>query len=365
MAISGDNFQTVHQTMCFDIVRLSKGQEKVTVDDVLCAIAPSSAHIKKEDKEAHNLTLIMREILSFTMIHKRNYLAMNRDELTQVLKEEWLSGVNEEKKREIVSEFKLIKSIDVEGVVTLNEKLVAAYDRIIDGKHTELEFGTGSVATKKKERRKRGVEIHVDVAKYGDKYNAILQQYKEILASNPDKAIWNEKYKWDFMEQCKGKSMEDIVMLFCQGKDWNIIGWRTRDDLKRLMNNQKDQLMQGVKNLCGGDGTLSDRCIDFIEFTRGLDHRLDERLISGLLTAQDNNQYTFYLYTVYSNLCDYLDEPRCSTGDCYEHFLRLVEPLETLIEADEDLHKELKLCFGDTTTILSLAQNVIWCLFYV
>ena len=193
MAIQGDNFQVVHQTMCFDIVRLSKGQEKVTVDDVLCAVAPSAAHIKKEDKEAHNLTLIMREILSFTLVHKRNYLAMNRDELTLVLKEEWLSGVSEEKKREMVTEFKLVENIDEEGVVTLNEKLVAAYDRIIDGKHTELEFGTGSVAPKKKERRKRGVEIHVDVAKYGDKYNAILQEYKEMLSSNPDKAIWNEK----------------------------------------------------------------------------------------------------------------------------------------------------------------------------
>lgn len=365
MAISGDNFEVVRQTMCFDIVRLSKGQETVTVDDVLSTVAPSAAHIKKEDKEAHNLTLIMREILSFTLVHKRNYLAMDRDELTLVLKEEWLSGVSEEKKREMVTEFKLVENIDEEGVVTLNEKLVAAYDRIIDGKHTELEFGTGSVAPKKKGRRKRGVEIHVDVAKYGDKYNAILQEYKEMLESNPDKAVKNEKYKWDFMEQCKGKSMEEIIMLFCQGKDYNIIGWRTRDDLKRLMNNHKEQLMQGVKDLCEGEGTLSDRCNDFIELTKELDHRLDERLISGLLTALDNTQYTFYLYTVYSNLCDYLNEPRCSTGDCYEHFLRLVEPLEALIEADEKLHTELMRCFGDTTTILSLAQNVIWCLFYV
>lgn len=57
MAISGDNYDVVRQTMCFDIVRLYKGQEKVSVDDVLCAIAPSAVHIRKEDKEVHSLYL--------------------------------------------------------------------------------------------------------------------------------------------------------------------------------------------------------------------------------------------------------------------------------------------------------------------
>lgn len=364
MAISGDNYQTVLQTMCFDIVRLSKGQEKVTVDDVISAIAPSAAHIKKEDKERHELMLIMREILSFTIVHKRNYLAMSREELTLVLKEDWLKGVSEENRRKMVEEFKLVESIDEEGVVCLNEKLAAAYDRIIDGKHTELKFGTGSTQGSKRERRVRGVEIHVDVSKYSDKYVAILQQYKELLTTDPKKAVWEEKYKWVFMEMCKGKTMEEIIGLFCESKDYNIIGWRTRDDLKRLMSNHKEELMQGVKSLCEGDGTLSDRCMDFIELTKGMDHRLDERLISGLLTGMDNTKYTFYLYTVYSHLCDFLDEPRCTSGECYEHFLRLVEPLEALIEADEDLHTQLMGFFGDTTTILSLAQNVIWCLFY-
>lgn len=364
MAINGDNFQIVHQTMCFDIVRLSKGQERMTIDDVLCAIAPSAVHIKKEDGEQHNLSKIMQEILKFTTANRRNYLAMEREELAQVLKDEWLGGVNEDLKREMLCQFKLVKGVDDEGIVSLNEVLVETYDSIIDKKHTELEFGIDSASSMKKQPRKRGVEIHVNVARYGDKYAAIMGNYKEMMAVNPDKAIWNEKYKWDFMEQCQGMDVETILSLFCQGKDCNIIGWRTRDDLKRLMKQQKKQLIGGVNVLCSGEGTLSDRCVDFMEFTKALDHRLDERFISALFTALDNRQYTFYLYTVYKNLCDFLGEKRCSTGECYEHFLRLVEPLESLIEADVELHTELKRCFGETTTILSLAQNIIWCLFY-
>ena len=90
----------------------------------------------------------------------------------------------------------------------------------------------------------------------------------------------------------------------------------------------------------------------------------DERTASVILTCVNPQRYTIYKYEVYAQLCKYFDEKTRPAGQCYEHFLDLLNPLRELVANDHDLQQLVSPSLqGLEKSALLLAQDVLWMLF--
>ena len=87
----------------------------------------------------------------------------------------------------------------------------------------------------------------------------------------------------------------------------------------------------------------------------------DERMASAILTCHNPESYTFYKNDVYVRLCEYLGIEDKYAGNCLEHFLVLLKPLQQIIKQDEELHEIVADSLKDhEENSLLLAQDVLW-----
>ncbi len=210
-------------------------------------------------------------------------------------------------------------------------------------------------------------------------YWNLVDRYKDVrkeVAIDDDN--WSEIYKWDLITVSKGKSPFDIVRdHVAHPSNSKLGGFRNlidaaRDNkaLKYLVDNHPSELKEALENLTDERQPLIDRLAEYKEKVKmllpstGFNSKAnDERAASVILTCANPQKHTIYKYDVYTLFCKYLGEKTKTAGLCYEHFLELLKPLNSLTSTDETLLQLVAPSLqGREKSSLLLAQDILWIL---
>ena len=210
-------------------------------------------------------------------------------------------------------------------------------------------------------------------------YWYLIERYKELRKEIPiDGDRWTELYKWQLITACKGKTPLDIIRSHVAnprkselgGFDNLIDAARDNKTLIHLIGTNSEGLRKALDTLLDESMSLNERLANYkssmvsILPATGFNSRAnDERTASVILTCVNPEKYTIYKYDVYTLFCKYLGEDKKPTGQCYHHFLELIEPLRKLVTQDKELHQIVAPSLeGQMQSDLLLAQDVLWML---
>ena len=211
-------------------------------------------------------------------------------------------------------------------------------------------------------------------------YWYLVERYKELRKEIPiDGDKWTELYKWQLITASKGKSAIDIVRSHVAtpkkselgGFDNLIDAPRDNKPLTYLVKTNPEGLQGALDSLTDEGKPLNERLARYksamadILHSSGFNSKSnDERTASVILTCVNPQRYTIYKYEVYAQLCKYFDEKTRPAGQCYEHFLDLLNPLKELVANDHYLQQLVSPSLqGLEKSALLLAQDVLWMLF--
>lgn len=202
-------------------------------------------------------------------------------------------------------------------------------------------------------------------------YRYLVKQYKALRKELPiDSSKYGELYKWQLIKDCKGKGVEYIAKRLC--KENLIDVSRDASVIKYMLANDKEEYINILSRLVNSASSLHERLQGFKQsMAMALPAKLngkkimgkanDERMASAILTCHNPESYTFYKNDVYVRLCEYLGIEDKNAGNCLEHFLDLLKPLQQIIKQDEELHEIVADSLKDhEENSLLLAQDVLW-----
>ena len=210
-------------------------------------------------------------------------------------------------------------------------------------------------------------------------YWYLIERYKELRKEIPiDGDKWTELYKWQLITASKGKTPFDIIQSHVAnprkselgGFDNLIDAARDNKTLMHLIGNNPEGLQKALDTLLVESKSLNERLANYKSAMASLlpasgfnSKANDERTASVILTCVNPEKYTIYKYDVYTLFCKYLGEGRKPTGQCYHHFLELIEPLKLLAAQDKELRQIVAPSLeGQMQSDLLLAQDVLWML---
>ena len=210
-------------------------------------------------------------------------------------------------------------------------------------------------------------------------YWYLIERYKELRKEIPiDGDKWTELYKWQLITASKGKTPLDIIRSHVAnprkselgGFDNLIDAARDNKTLTHLMGTNPEGLRKALDTLLDETKSLNERLSNYKSSMASLlpatgfnSKANDERTASVILTCVNPEKYTIYKYDVYTLFCKYLGEDKKPTGQCYHHFLELIEPLRKLVAQDKELHQIVAPSLeGQVQSDLLLAQDVLWML---
>jgi len=209
-------------------------------------------------------------------------------------------------------------------------------------------------------------------------YDILISSYKHLRAHKPleDKDGNGECYKWETITYCQGKTIEEIVNKIAQT---NLLYYSNNSVVKWLLTNKKDEYLQAVAELINegnGCSPLLERMENYrsraIALTKDNEKAKssraeDDRTMAALLACKYPDKYTFYMDTLYQNLCEYLGiKAKTGVGYKYEDYLRLLQPLVVRIHSDGEIYKDLNVFLeGLLHCDLLLAQDICWEFFYM
>ena len=210
-------------------------------------------------------------------------------------------------------------------------------------------------------------------------YWYLIEKYKEVRMQIPiDGEDWTEIYKWHLITASKGKAPFDIVRDHVAHPSKSELGGfsnlidaaRDNKTLKHLVDNNPEGLQKALDVLADETKSLNDRLADYKSAMVSLlppsgfnSKANDERTASTILTCLNPEKYTIYKYDVYTLFCKYLGEERKTAGQCYEHFLNLLQPLSVMAASDKELQQIIEPSLkGQLRSDLLLAQDVLWIL---
>ena len=208
-------------------------------------------------------------------------------------------------------------------------------------------------------------------------YWYIVDCYKDVRKETPiNDSKWTEIYKWQLITVSKGKTPFQIVANHIShpgkatmGGFSNLIdAARDNKSLKYLVEKNPLALQEVLNNLASETKDLNTRLADFktgmvsLLPSSGFKSKAnDERTASTILTCINPKRYTIYKYDVYTLFCNYLGLSKMPTGQCYEHFLNLLQPLSALAASDEELQQMVSPSLeGQEKSDLLLAQDILW-----
>lgn len=135
------DIQTVRKNISFDIIDLyDECDRKAKVYDVLLAIAAPCTRLDYNNTPADQLSRIMRDVKLFMDRRKSSLSVYTREALKNILDEEWLINQEEIWLLSYLKDFKLIKDVDENDCVILDEKLEAAYRKMKSSPYVSVEY---------------------------------------------------------------------------------------------------------------------------------------------------------------------------------------------------------------------------------
>lgn len=195
-------------------------------------------------------------------------------------------------------------------------------------------------------------------------YRELISVYKARRKAISLKAD-DELYKWEIISACAGKADIDQVRIALTHPHNNLIHWRQKDGLIRIVNQKENEFCASLARLYNEDTPLQSRIDAFTKDITELGKDISERTISVLLACHDPEKYPPYKDSTYTPLCQYLGVKReSSSGKKYLHFCELLRPLVEIIANDTEIHS---LIASDTQGLTSsntlIAQDVAYIIF--
>lgn len=195
-------------------------------------------------------------------------------------------------------------------------------------------------------------------------YRELISVYKARRKAISLKAD-DELYKWEIISACAGKADIDQVKIALTHPHNNLIHWRQKDGLIRIVNQKEKEFCASLARLYNEDTPLQSRIDAFTKDIAELGKDISERTISVLLACHDPEKYPPYKDSTYTPLCQYLGVKReSSSGKKYLHFCELLRPLVEIIANDTEIHS---LIASDTQGLTSsntlIAQDVAYIIF--
>ena len=207
----------------------------------------------------------------------------------------------------------------------------------------------------------------------------LIERYKELRKEIPiDGDKWTELYKWQLITASKGKTPFEIIRSHVANPNKSELGGfgnlidapRDNKTLIHLMGTNPEGFQEALGTLLDETKTLNERLANYKSAMASLlpatgfnSKANDERTASVILTCVNPEKYTIYKYDVYTLFCKYMGEEKKSAGQCYHHFLELIEPLRQFATQDKELHQIVAPSLeGEVQSDLLLAQDVLWML---
>ena len=200
----------------------------------------------------------------------------------------------------------------------------------------------------------------------------LISRYKELIKV---KGLSDEKYKWEFLKNNKGKPdfNNNILEELKSIKFTNLVYHLSIACLKDIASKFGPDLITVIEALQNESIDLEDRIIKYKRETIKLykktgntdPNHQDERTISALLSLKSPEEYTLYKNSYYKLYCDYLGVNYAKTNYKYSHYLELIKELaEDYISKDDELIKivknELGQLLDEDPNYLLLAQDILY-----
>ncbi len=204
-------------------------------------------------------------------------------------------------------------------------------------------------------------------------YWYLVECYKEVrkeIRIDDDK--WDELYKWQLITECQGK---DVISIVDKVRLTNLVYTAlVSPTLDYVIKNRRPDFEKALTDLSDSSKPLVERISSYNSIMRSIAKdpnnskqsvfAEDERTASAILTSIEPSSYTIYKYDVYREVCRYFCVNARPAGQCYVHFMELIQPLLEIVKADTELQElvapSLK---GMMKCDLLLAQDVLWILF--
>ena len=204
-------------------------------------------------------------------------------------------------------------------------------------------------------------------------YLYLVTVYKQLRKEVPlhvKNPSYNELYKWELIDTCKGKDIMEIAELAAKT---NLVDTpRVNGFYQYLLKEHPNELRRILEMLIDESIPLEIRLREYKKAMSAVhapsfkNRANDERTAATILTCYAPQQYTFYKAEgMYDNLCKYIGEERVATGRRYEHYLQLIKPLAAQAEQDVEL---MQMIADSTNGLLNssllLAQDIVWMILY-
>lgn len=179
---------------------------------------------------------------------------------------------------------------------------------------------------------------------------------------------FEENYKWDVLQKCKGKSNLEIAQILSKSP-CNFLYMRCMITMADLIKTQAEALDVAIECLRDEKEQFAARFLNFKQrmdaiCLQGQSHPSDERTAAAILTCINPQQYTFFMHDkVYVPYRKYLEAPLAKTENRYEHFLRLLRPLVDVVSQDTEIQQIFQTLSRDNeSSNLLTAQTILWCM---
>ncbi len=204
-------------------------------------------------------------------------------------------------------------------------------------------------------------------------YWYLVECYKDVrndIRIDDDK--WDEFYKWKLITECQNK---DLITIADKVRKTNLVYTAlVSPTIDYVIKNRRADFEHALSNLSDSHSSLVERIGNYAETMKTVANdpnnskqnvfAEDERTASAILTCVDPNLYTIYKFDVYKEMCRYFNVIIKPTGQCYGHFMELIQPLLNLVKTDGELQQLVAPSLDDVIkSDLLLAQDVLWILF--
>lgn len=193
----------------------------------------------------------------------------------------------------------------------------------------------------------------------------IYQRYRTlVLDEGLDNSTSKELYKWRVLTSCQGKSTEEILRTLQKS---NLVeGGHSGATILELLKERPTEICEVFNILRDSDVFNKDVFVQFKEAALAITPKGkgvfgDERTAAAFLCAVDPQRFTPYTFTLYKQYCNYLGIETRQTGECYIHFLEL---LDQLIQIEKNDNELLDLINSQTEGMIHSellnAQDILW-----
>lgn len=192
----------------------------------------------------------------------------------------------------------------------------------------------------------------------------LVRYEQQVLNGGLKTPPFDERYKWEVITNCQGRTTEEILTLLCKT---NLIDNRFDGAaVKKLLVSDKEEITRAFDHLRGDDWATSYKTYKASadEITKGkFKYKIsDERMAADFAACCNPNKHTFYKSDLYNLFCAYIGiEAEKRAGEKYRHYLSLLPLIikkenyrEALIKK---LHEETE---GLLWSELLNAQDVLW-----